>query len=164
MIQRCGVGCCRSPILATLSTSRHPAEKEVADAVTVKKSMDDAMAVKKAAVNVVAVKKVVDKAVVKKKATDDAVVKKKARDGVAVKKKAATKAAVAQKVTDDAAAGDAACSALAHLRLHQQEPRERLRLAALHLWPSGDSSAPRSLGTLFKPSFVIFCTTSVILI
>jgi hypothetical protein len=54
--------------------------------------------------------------------------------------------------------------ALAHLRLHRQESRGWLHPMALHLRPSGDSTTPGSLGTLCDPSFVISCTTSVILI
>jgi hypothetical protein len=119
----------------------------------------DAAAAKKVTDDAAAMKKAVEEATVAKKATDDAAVVKKAADDVAVVKKVMNDTAAMKKTADNAVTTGSG-SSLAR----RWEPREWLRLAALHLRPSGDFSAPRSLSTLCKPSFIISCTASMILI
>jgi hypothetical protein len=110
----------------------------------------------------------------KKKAAEEAAAKKATKEAVA--KKATKKARDEEKVVDQAVAKKRPqrrrrrrpkvvqhLRALAHLWLRWQDSRGRLRPVALHLWPSGASTASRNLGTLRDPSFVISCTTSVIL-
>jgi hypothetical protein len=84
---------------------------------------------------------------VKKKATEEAV------------KKATANAATAKKATGDAATMGSGSSLAPSARAKRVAAP-----VALHLRPSGDSLAPGSLGMSRNPSFIISCTTSVILI
>jgi hypothetical protein len=105
-----------------------------------------------------AVAKEAAKEVAKKKAVEETAMRKLATEETAGKRKAAEEAEVAKKTKSGAVTAGSGPS------LAPSTGVKMLRLVALHLRPSGDSTGLGSLGTVCDTSFSISCTASVILI
>jgi hypothetical protein len=137
------------------AATRAAVVKEVADVAVAKEAAEEA--VKKKAIKEAVVRKMTTEEVAGKKKVIKESAGKKVVDEMVAKKKASEEEA--KKTESGAATAGSGPS-----RAPSEESRGRLHPVALHLGPSGDSTALGSLGTLCDPSSAISCTVSVILI